>query len=343
MPVRSQLRQIALFASLLLLLVFGLFVINQVSVAYQLASGVHPAFGQVVLWGLTALLLGLLAAPVVLYFRLPAPLRPVGDTFDREAFLRRVGQRLAHHPTFRRDASYDFAQSADVVRGLAQLDAQANLATRRTAKAIFLTTAISQNGKLDALAVLAAQTRLVWEIAHVYHQRPTLRDFVRLYGQVGLAALIATEVEDLDLTEQLEPVIGAVVQGSAVTSLPVVGSAARVVADSLLEGTVNAYLTLRVGVIARRYCGTPEAFEPRRARRAAFAEAAGMLRGLVAESSGELATAVVRAGRKAGRSTVASGGAAVVRAGVRVRTGWENLTRRRSSNEAPAAPENSAT
>jgi hypothetical protein len=51
---------------------------------------------------------------------------------------------------------------------------------------------------LDML-VLAAQTRLIWKVALVYYQRPSLRDFVQLYANVASTAFIAAGVEDIDV------------------------------------------------------------------------------------------------------------------------------------------------
>src|SRR5690606_41651099 len=79
----------------------------------------------------------------------------------------------------------------DLNRAMELLAKRADEVTRKTALQVFLTTAISQNGSLDGLAVLAAQSRMVLEIAKIYNQRPTLRDLVWLYGNVAFAALFA--------------------------------------------------------------------------------------------------------------------------------------------------------
>jgi hypothetical protein len=67
-----------------------------------------------------------------------------------------------------------------------------------TASPVFLSTAVLQSGRLDVLVVLAAQTRLIWRIAHVYYQRPSLRDFAQLYVNVASTALVAAGIEDID-------------------------------------------------------------------------------------------------------------------------------------------------
>ena len=87
---------------------------------------------------------------------------------------------------------------ASIESALKVPDAKADDIIKRTASTLFVTTAVSQNGRLDALMVLADQTRLIWQVAHIYNQRPTLRDFGRLYANVGATLFAASELEDLD-------------------------------------------------------------------------------------------------------------------------------------------------
>ena len=322
--MRRQLKTFFGALSFLLLGAFVLFVFNQVMQVYTYTRGLHPVLGQVTLWSLTLLFVALAVAPFVLYFRLPRALPTRGAEESAEAYHLRLGQRLARN---RHLNGYPLATEADIRAALAQLDVQADAIVRRTAKGIFLTTAVSQNGKLDALTVLVSQSKMVWDVAHVYYQRPAPRDIVRLYSNVAAATFFAAQIEDMDVSEHIEPVVGTLLQGTVVKSVPLVGTATHLVMDSLLEGTVNAYLTLRVGVIAKRYCGAPADFQPARARRAAYAEAAGLLRRIVVESSGEVVASVARASRRAGANTVRSGMQAMGRATGNVRTGFSNLFR----------------
>ncbi|MGB3618117.1 MAG: DUF697 domain-containing protein [Catalinimonas sp.] len=332
--MRRQLKAFFGALSVLVLGAFLLFVFNQVMQVYTYASGLHPQFGQVVLWALTLLFVGLMIVPFVLYYRLPRAMPARSEDETAEAYHARVARRLARNRLLN---GHPLETEADVREALAVLNAHADAIVRRTAKGVFLTTAVSQNGKLDALTVLVSQSKMVWDVAHVYYQRPAPRDILQLYGNVAAATFFAAQIEDMDVSEHIEPVVGTLLQGTVVKSVPLVGTATNIVMDSLLEGTVNAYLTLRVGVVTRRYCGAPSDFEPKQARKAAYAEAAGLLRRIVVESSGEVVTSVARASRRAGAGTVRSGVKAVERATGNVRTGMGKLFR--SARSSPEAPE----
>lgn len=319
--------------SLLVLVAFVLFVINQISGIYLLAREVHPGFGQAVLWTLILLFVVLFAVPVVLYFRLPKPL-PAPETDEaRAVYLQALGKRLSRNKLLRGE-KYNWTEEAEISRALSVLESRADALVQTTAKSVFLTTAISQNGKLDALTVLVTHTRMIWQVAHIYYQRPALRDIAGLYANVGTTTFLASQIEDIDISHHLEPIMGSVLQNSAVKSVPFLGQISGLVMDSVLEGTINAYLTLRVGVIAKRYCSSLGHFDARVARRAAYTEASAMLGQIVRQSSGQVVRSIMQSARQAGTDRVRTGLQVAGKASDDVRNGlfgWMNRSRRPSA------------
>jgi hypothetical protein len=325
--MRHQLKFLFITISILVLTAFVLFVFNQVMQVYTYTSAFNPLLGKAVLATLTLLFAALFVLPVLLYLRLPQPITPPASEEDKPVYLAKLGRRLAKNPLLK-DGGFDFTKETDIQRGLDLLSIKADIVIQNTAKSVFLTTSISQNGKLDALTVFITQSKMVWDLAHIYYQRPAPKDIVALYANVGATTFLAAQIEDLDFSEQLEPVFGTVLQNSALKSVPFVSSITNVIMDSLLEGTINAFLTLRVGVITKRYCGTTQTFQMRQARRAAFREASVMLKGIVMQSSGQVVSSIVKATRKAGSDTVKSGMLAANRATSNVRSGLANLATR---------------
>jgi hypothetical protein len=144
---------------------------------------------------------------------------------------------------------------------------------------------------------------MVWQISRLYYQRPTLRDLVQLYANIAGTVFMAGELEDIDIHEQVEPVLSSTLGAMAVT-IPGVQLAASILVNSVLTGTANAFLTLRVGLIARRYCGSLVVAERRALRRAASAEAAGLLGSIVKEGTTKLSKAVWEASRDRAGATL---------------------------------------
>lgn len=288
--MNATLKKVIVFASLLILCFFFVFVINQTAQVVQLATNVSPIFGKLVFWFLLVAYALLIITPIVLFLKLPKSLRPPkseeGAEFD--AYLAELKKRLISNPHLK---GQKISDRADIEEALAILGRKADEVIKRTASTVFLGTAISQNGSLDAFVVLSVQSRMIWRIAHIYYQRPTLRDLTGLYANVAATAFVAGALDDVDVSEHIEPIISSVL-GSLTSAVQV---ASTILINSVLSGSANALLSLRVGIIARRYCGSLIASERRALRRKASVEAAKMLGSIAKEGTASLSKALTNA------------------------------------------------
>jgi hypothetical protein len=214
-------------------------------------------------------------------------------------YQRRLAERLSQNPVLKEVAvqAVDPTGLEEACRVLAQ---RAQTQITQTASMVFLSTAISQSGHLDALMVFFAQTRLVWRIAHLYWQRPHPRDLIQLYAHIFITVFLAHTLDDLDFQQVVTPVLGPAFASAGIGAIPGASGVAPVVADALLEGTVNAFLTLRVGCMTRQYCASVTAFERRGLRQSATREAAALLPGVVRQSAGLVTTAIWEAAKQSG-------------------------------------------
>jgi Domain of unknown function (DUF697) len=297
--MKKQLRIFFIMAAAAILLGVVLFVINQTNQVIQLARSLNESFGQAVLAALLLFYATVLLLPVYLFLRLPKSLKPAASDMAPEfkPFLAALGKRLSGNP-YLEGAVSDFSNRMQIEKGLAILNGRADESIKKAAATVFVSTAISQSGRLDAFAVLAAQVRLVWQVAHIYQQRPSLRDMLHLYANVGATTFLAMELEDLDIAQQIEPIITNVVGASLAGMVPGVKIVASVVTNSLLDGTANAFLTLRIGAITKQYCGSIIRQETRYIRRMASLQAAQMLGSIVLASSKKVTSAIYEAAKK---------------------------------------------
>ncbi len=275
----DTLRNVALAASAVILFFFVLFVVNQTAQVVGLADRVSPAFGTAVLWFLVGLYAALILAASVFFLRLPKPLAPPETEMEPEfsRYLDALRTRLAANPRLK---GFDLSDRAGIESALASLGRECDVIIRDSAAAVFVSTAISQSGRLDTVFVLTAHVRMVWRIASIYNQRPALRELVRLYANVAATALVAGELDEAEISEQIEPILSSAL-GAVSLSVPGMQAAASIVVTSILTGAANAFLTLRVGIIARRWCGSLVVDERRALRRTATAEAARLLGSIV--------------------------------------------------------------
>jgi hypothetical protein len=280
----ATVRRIAVLLALFILVVFTVFLFNQTGQIVQSARVINPTFGNGVMWALIFTYCLLLVTPIVLWFkvpkRMPPPALAEGAEYDR--FMADFRKRLSRNSRLR-GMPLSTAEHIDAATQL--LDKHADEVVASTASAVFLSTAVLQSGRLDVLVVFAAQTRLIWQVARVYYQRPSLRDFVQLYANVASTAFIAAGIEDVDI----DALVGTVF-GSTVAAIP----GMHILTSSILTGSANAFLTLRVGMITKEYCRCTVKVEKRGIRRAATLQAAKLLGSIVRDGTVKLSKAAVQ-------------------------------------------------
>ena len=268
----------------------------------SLADRIHPVAGTVVFWGL-CLAAGFFALYcVIAYAQLPPALVPPKETSGptHEAYLQSLRLRLGNNP---RTRELPLATDADVEAAIAHLSKEADLVVRKTASTVFLSTALMQNGRLDGLIVLFTQIQMVGRIARIYVQRPSPRELVRLYANVGGTAFVASGLESLDLGEMVAPLAVSVVPALK-SGIPGLSGISALLVKCVSNGAANAFLTLRVGEVARRYCELTSRHSPEAIRRSATAAAVQHLGRIVRENG---ALVVRKIWASTGRALIDSG------------------------------------
>lgn len=144
------------------------------------------------------------------------------------------------------------------------------------AKTVFISTAISQNGRMDLIASFVVNLRLIKEIVRTCGFRPNFKNLSKLAINVFSTALIAEGLENIDFSELLP----ANAQ-SFIKNIPF----GKVVTESLVQGTSNAILTLRVGIITRKYLfSDAKELSKKDIRRGAFIETFKIIPKLIKDS-----------------------------------------------------------
>lgn len=200
----------------------------------------------------------------------------------RDAFAAELVRRLRGN-AYIREAGLAPSGPDDVERlekCLALLNKKADAEIEQNARRVFLATALSQNGKLDALIVFLSLCRLVWRISAIYNQRPHPREILSLYWAVVSTTFLALSLEELDITTEIGVGFGQALHAMAPAGLtagiPFAGKALHSVTVAAIDGTANCYLALRAGIITRNAYAYAFA-EKRPSRAAVFREAGGLL------------------------------------------------------------------
>ena len=297
------------FVAALLILYAGVILVAGITQVAAAADRISLGLGQPVFWTLLVVFALLVVAPIALYLRLPRPLTPpdsdTGPEYDE--YLRKLKAQLARNPLI---AGMPLESDEEVAAAIARLDKDADAVVRGTASAIFASTAVMQNGRLDALVVFGSQVRMTYRIASIYYRRPSPRQMLYLYGNVGANVLVADNLSDVDFAGIVTPVVTAAIP-SLKGAVPGLQGISHLLVNSFANGAANAFLTLRVGLIARDYCAALTHPDKARIRKSATLAALTMVAEIAREQGTRVASAAWGAVSDAASSATTRGFKAV--------------------------------
>lgn len=163
------------------------------------------------------------------------------------------------------------------------------------AKTVMISTAISQNGRLDMITVLSVNLKMIKEIVLKCGFRPSYSKLGKLSVNVMMTSLIAESLEGLDVND-LFPQSTA----NFLAELPLV----KPIMNSFVQGMSNALLTMRVGFVTRKYLFS-DAKSPSKddIRRSAIKESIKMLPGVIAEVIAYFPSKIVKLFTKKDKNT----------------------------------------
>ena len=286
------------------IILFIIIAINQTVALYYNLAQWSPVFAAIITALVGIVFAALLLLPIWGFVRYPKAIHlPENEESpEYQASLQVMLQRLQTNKVLL-GQHYEFVGETDLEKiqgAYAKLKEISDHQIKKDANAVFMTTAISQNGVLDGATVLFTLLKMVYYITRVYESRPTMTRMIYLYGQIATVVLVARTMEDLDLIEeQLEPILTSLLGGSIVSLVPGAMGVTTLVVNSLVEGSVNALLTLRVGTIAQRYLAATVKPDKKALRRGASMEAAGHLGTIIGNNAKYVVESVTRAAKKA--------------------------------------------
>lgn len=267
-------KKIFALISLFIFIVFTIFVINQTAQVVELSKTISEDFSRFVLFSLITIYFVLVSIPIYLILSLPKSLKlPESEnTGDYQKYINALKKRLNKNPILK-EKNIFIRSDDDLKLALEELNQVADKEIKSNAVVIFTTTAISQSGRLDALLILITLTKMIYRVAKIYNQRPRISELIQLYANVFTTSFIAYSIEEIDISEQIEPITDNLAEISVMKALQSI-PASKLVANMLLDGAINAYLAIRVGIIAKTYCSSLVKPERRLLRRSAAIQAA---------------------------------------------------------------------
>ncbi len=315
---RDRLLRLGRYCAIAVSAVLLLLILGQIAQIVSLTTGFPAIVRVIIATGLLGLFGWILAVPVLAYFRMEPALIPPAEAEGpaHQAFVVSYLIACRRNPLL---AGFKLEDEADLIHALDHLEKEAERVANRSASQVFIGTAISQYGSLDALVVGFTQLRLIWQIAHVFQRRPSLRQVGHLYSNVIAASLAATQVQRVDLSQYLQPVLTSVL-GQSFAAVPGVTAVSGHVTNAMFTGTVNAFLTLRVAMVTIAYSRATVRPERNSIWTSALARAGSLVARTVANGAAQVTKAFGIAAAKSVTDVAVNIGGAVARGGQRVGT-----------------------
>ncbi len=124
------------------------------------------------------------------------------------------------------------------------LKSEINRIIIRNAKSVMVSTAISQNGRLDFISVIVVNLKMIKEIVQKSGFRPSYPKLGKLAVNVFSTAMIAEGLEGLDFRD-----VFPASTTNILSDIPLI----RPIMSSIIQGISNALLTIRIGIVTRKY------------------------------------------------------------------------------------------
>ena len=305
--MKYNLKRISYLIILLLSIIFIIFISNQILSMYSTLNSINPVFGKTLIYSLSVILLASIIFFMIHYKKFSKQIILPKDKNSEEynTKMKALVKELKKNKNIEEKVDYDDQNESEwVLKCIDKLDEQAKKVIEENAEYAFLSTAVSQNGIFDSILILMALIKMIWQILHIYYQRPNLKFILYLYLNIVITVFTVKAIEDFDYIEkQIEPIVASIL-GSSIT--PGVNMVALLLINSLISGTANTFLVLRVGLIAQKYSSPIVNKEKNRLRKDATIEASKLLGKVISGSivllSKSIGKASVNATKNIGKS-----------------------------------------
>lgn len=273
----------------------ALICVGQIYLFQQIFSDIHWALGGGFTFIVTGLAIWFIAIPLIRFFKAPAIAEPpnvdlTATTVSPIHVLRRmtydltylkglarnpemathltaISQTRADLSVLKDDLTKSTTSATEIARTLADferqriapllddLDRTVDGYIQKEALAVGTATAVSLNGSVDAFIVLWRNINMIARISRLYYGRPSLRLSLIILRDVMTAVLFSRALDDV--TDAAGEALGGLV-----TRL------GGLVVGPMLDGSVNALTTTKLGYLAKRRCRSFDVWTHARAQRA---------------------------------------------------------------------------
>lgn len=274
----------------------GVLAAGQIFLFYQMFAEIHWGLGLVFVVTALAVIARFIGWPLYKFFQTPSiAVPPAVELTSPEISIRDVAARAAYDAAYLDNAAgnpalaghetdiatvrgalaafnEDLSKAAPDAAGekgawlaaferdqiaplLNDLDKKVDQEIRKESLSVGTATAVSMNGSIDAFIVLWRNVNMVSRISRLYYGRPSLRLSILILRDVMAAVLLSRALDDVADTA-----------GEALGGL--FTRFGGLVMGPMIDGSVNALVTLKIGQLAKRRCRSFDVWSQSKAQQA---------------------------------------------------------------------------
>jgi uncharacterized membrane protein YcjF (UPF0283 family) len=246
-------------------IIMTLFVVSCIVQLYQFAYSFHPYAGYATVALLFLILFIFVIRPIVVALATPSFTLDVVDVESARKVTAKNYRSLKKVATNLIGADYVSDEAKEKIKNVMnnrkllnkvlkevydkEISNRINKIINETSSKILLTTAISQNSRFDTMTVITMNIRMIMRIVITCGYHPTYPRLAKLIIKVFRNAVIAYTLQSIGLDRLISQGIQALSKGI----IPFIGDLIGKVAGSVIDGSANALLTLRIGILTRKY------------------------------------------------------------------------------------------
>lgn len=238
-------KRILLFFSLFLFYI----ILKEFLFLYQSLKAIHPLVATVFLVVLSLTIFYFVLIPVFQIARLPKYAPPTQDPNKIEWLIQHRMRRFRKNP-FLLTLPMNLADVPDDADGYQQmievLETETEKIRKKYVTQVFYSTAVAQNGFLDAMLILVISVNLIRDIFWLYQGRFGGRDLATIVRMVYLSMAVGG-------SEGVEYASDEIFANFSTGGMKGIPFASKII-GSLADGFVNAALLTRISYITENYC-----------------------------------------------------------------------------------------
>ncbi len=241
----QYIKRLILFISFILLYFIG----KEALELYTNLYAVNPYLGYALIIAVVLFLVYFAGIPIYKIISLPVNIPPAKSRDQESEVVVERLKRFRENPYFREigfETSTEKSEREQYDECIERLSEKCVEIRKRYVNQLFLSTAVSQNGFLDAILILSANTNMIKEIFYLYNGRTSNRDLVA----IGVKVYYSMAISGSEAIEYATEEVFSKLSTETMKSIPFIDK----IISSLADGFVNATLLTRISYITENYC-----------------------------------------------------------------------------------------